>query len=84
MCSHLISEFVDIAISPITVSLYVCSKAVNVNHIRSRWIDTAFWDALFCGILVVIMVLWRPSKNNQRYAFTPLLDDSEDENDEGL
>ena len=24
------------------------------------------------------MVLWRPSKNNQRYAFTPLLDREED------
>ena len=24
------------------------------------------------------MVLWRPSKNNQRYAFTPLLDRDED------
>ena len=28
------------------------------------------------------MFLWRPSQNNQRYAFTPLLDDSEDENEE--
>jgi hypothetical protein len=28
------------------------------------------------------MVLWGPSQNNQRYAFTPLLDDSEDDNDE--
>jgi hypothetical protein len=29
----------------------------------------------------MIMILWRPSQNNQRYAFTPLLDESEDEND---
>ena len=29
-------------------------------------------------ILLVIMVLWRPSQNNQRYAFTPLLDGEED------
>ncbi|MFH4978586.1 hypothetical protein AB6A40_005295 [Gnathostoma spinigerum] len=49
---------------------------------KEYWIDTAFWHVLFCVILVVIMILWRPSKNNQRYAFTPLLDDSEDENDE--
>lgn len=33
--------------------------------------------------MVVIMILWRPSRNNQRYAFIPLLDDSEDENDDG-
>ncbi|GLD66594.1 transmembrane protein 87B isoform X1 [Lates japonicus] len=25
------------------------------------------------------MFLWRPSANNQRYAFTPLIDDSDDE-----
>lgn len=30
------------------------------------------------------MYLWRPAVNNQRYAFTPLLDDSEDENDDEL
>ena len=30
---------------------------------------------------MVIMVLWRPTNNNQRYAFTPLLD-SGDETDE--
>jgi len=30
------------------------------------------------------MFLWRPSQNNQRYAFTPLLDNSEDENEEDI
>jgi hypothetical protein len=29
------------------------------------------------------MVLWRPTNNNQRYAFTPLLDNPEDEDDDG-
>lgn len=46
------------------------------------WVDTAFWHVFFCIILVMIMVLWRPSQNNQRYAFTPLLDNSEDDNDD--
>lgn len=27
------------------------------------------------------MILWRPTNNNQRYAFTPLLDNPEDEDD---
>ncbi|EFO18431.2 hypothetical protein LOAG_10063 [Loa loa] len=49
---------------------------------KEYWVDTAFWHIQFCCILVVIMILWRPSCNNQRYAFTPLLDDSEDENDD--
>ncbi|XP_028844389.1 transmembrane protein 87A isoform X1 [Denticeps clupeoides] len=43
------------------------------------WVDDAFWRFLFSIILLVIMFLWRPSANNQRYAFTPLMDDSDDE-----
>ncbi|XP_049712410.1 transmembrane protein 87B isoform X1 [Elephas maximus indicus] len=47
-----------------------------------RWVDEAFWSFLFSLILVVIMFLWRPSANNQRYAFMPLIDDSDDEIEE--
>ncbi|XP_038599208.1 transmembrane protein 87B isoform X2 [Tachyglossus aculeatus] len=46
------------------------------------WVDDAFWRFLFSVILLVIMFLWRPSANNQRYAFTPLIDDSDDEVEE--
>ncbi|CAI4226200.1 unnamed protein product [Auanema sp. JU1783] len=49
---------------------------------KGIWIDVAFWHVLFVSILIAIMFLWRPSQNNQRYAFTPLLDNSEDENDQ--
>ncbi|CAJ0947105.1 unnamed protein product, partial [Mesorhabditis belari] len=51
---------------------------------KELWVDTAFWHVLFCSILVVIVILWRPSQNNQQYAFTPLLDDSEDENEDDV
>lgn len=34
---------------------------------RELWIDDAFWRLLFSIILLVIMFLWRPSANNQRY-----------------
>ncbi|XP_058523607.1 transmembrane protein 87B isoform X2 [Ochotona princeps] len=47
-----------------------------------RWVDDAFWSFLFSLILLVIMFLWRPSANNQRYAFMPLIDDSDDEVEE--
>ncbi|XP_062934082.1 transmembrane protein 87B isoform X3 [Cynocephalus volans] len=47
-----------------------------------RWVDEAFWSFLFSLILLVIMFLWRPSANNQRYAFMPLIDDSDDEIEE--
>uniref|UniRef100_A0A803J925 Transmembrane protein 87B n=1 Tax=Xenopus tropicalis TaxID=8364 RepID=A0A803J925_XENTR len=48
------------------------------------WVDDAYWRFLFFIILLVIMFLWRPSANNQRYAFTPLIDDSDDEVEEFL
>ncbi|KAH8238127.1 hypothetical protein KR038_001469 [Drosophila bunnanda] len=50
---------------------------------RDIWIDTGFWHILFSVLLLVIMILWRPTNNNQRYAFTPLLDAPEDEDEEG-
>ncbi|XP_043236218.1 transmembrane protein 87A-like [Amphibalanus amphitrite] len=50
---------------------------------KNLWADEACWHVLFSIILLVIMLLWRPTNNNQRYAFTPLLDaGDEDEEDE--
>uniref|UniRef100_A0A182KAB2 GOST seven transmembrane domain-containing protein n=1 Tax=Anopheles christyi TaxID=43041 RepID=A0A182KAB2_9DIPT len=49
---------------------------------KELWVDDAFWHVLFSTLLLVIMILWRPTNNNQRYAFTPLLDNPEDEDDE--
>uniref|UniRef100_A0A0K0FJN3 Transmembrane protein 87A (inferred by orthology to a human protein) n=1 Tax=Strongyloides venezuelensis TaxID=75913 RepID=A0A0K0FJN3_STRVS len=49
---------------------------------KELWFDTAFWHLLFCSVLIAIMFLWRPANNNQRFAFTPLLDDSEDDCDD--
>ncbi|XP_078089674.1 transmembrane protein 87A-like isoform X1 [Mustelus asterias] len=46
---------------------------------RERWIDDAFWRLLFSVILLVIMILWRPSANNQRFAFSPLTDEDYDD-----
>ncbi|GCB72483.1 hypothetical protein scyTo_0006328 [Scyliorhinus torazame] len=46
---------------------------------RERWIDDAFWRLLFSFILLVIMILWRPSANNQRFAFSPLTDEDYDD-----
>ncbi|XP_056020595.1 transmembrane protein 87A-like [Ostrea edulis] len=51
---------------------------------RELWVDEAFWHLLFSVILCVIMVLWRPSANNQRYAFSPLLDAADEEEEENL
>lgn len=49
---------------------------------KDLWEDEAFWHILFSLLLLVIMILWRPTNNNQRYAFTPLLDNPEDEDED--
>uniref|UniRef100_A0A8D0GXP3 Transmembrane protein 87A n=1 Tax=Sphenodon punctatus TaxID=8508 RepID=A0A8D0GXP3_SPHPU len=49
---------------------------------QELWIDDAFWRFLFSILLLVIMFLWRPSANNQRYAFVPLVDDGSEEEDQ--
>ncbi|XP_032870341.1 transmembrane protein 87A-like isoform X2 [Amblyraja radiata] len=49
---------------------------------RELWIEDAFWRFLFSILLLVIMFLWRPSANNQRYAYSPLVDDIDEEEEE--
>ncbi|XP_059496994.1 transmembrane protein 87A-like [Stegostoma tigrinum] len=49
---------------------------------RELWIEDAFWRFLFSILLLVIMFLWRPSANNQRYAYSPLVDEIDDEEEE--
>lgn len=55
---------------------------VCLTEWKNLWWDEAFWHLLFSIVLLVIMVLWRPTNNNQRYAFTPLLDASDDEQED--
>ncbi|XP_074811750.1 transmembrane protein 87A isoform X1 [Natator depressus] len=51
---------------------------------QELWVDDAIWRLLFSMILFVIMVLWRPSANNQRFAFSPLSEEDEDEQKEPM
>lgn len=49
---------------------------------KELWLDEGFWHILFSFILFVIIILWRPSNNSQRFAFTPLLDEEVDLDDD--
>lgn len=51
---------------------------------KDLWLEEAYWHILFSALLLVIMVLWRPTNNNQRYAFVPLLETGDDEEEEHL
>ncbi|XP_014724761.1 PREDICTED: transmembrane protein 87A isoform X2 [Sturnus vulgaris] len=46
---------------------------------QELWVDDAIWRLLFSMILFVIMILWRPSANNQRFAFSPLSEEDDDD-----
>jgi hypothetical protein len=48
---------------------------------KNLWVDSAFWHVLFSILLSVIVFLWRPNQNNQKYAFVPLLEADDEEND---
>jgi len=71
-----------VAVGYMMWSIYIHSIQYCLPDWKQLWIDTAFWHIFFCSILIMVMYLWRPAQNNQRYAFTPLLDDSENENDD--
>ncbi|KAM9341077.1 transmembrane protein 87A-like [Symphorus nematophorus] len=46
---------------------------------RDLWVEDAFWRLLFSTILLVIMVLLRPSANSQRFSHSPLIDEDDEE-----
>ncbi|XP_030854191.1 transmembrane protein 87A isoform X2 [Strongylocentrotus purpuratus] len=50
-----------------------------VKNWNEIWVDDAYWHILFCVILVVIMILFRPTANNQRYAYSILSDAVEED-----
>ena len=49
------------------------------------WLRDCFWHFLFCVILVVIMIIWRPSANRNRFAYSLVNDlDQEEEEQESM
>ena len=82
-------HFTNILIVSVIASVAFMIWVIKVHHFnncitdwKEIWIDDAFWHFLFALILLAIMVLWRPTANNQRYAFTPLIDVGEDDDDD--
>ncbi|XP_028156930.1 transmembrane protein 87A isoform X6 [Ostrinia furnacalis] len=82
---HFTNTLIFAVISSVVFMLYSIKSYRVLDCIREWkevWMDEAYWHILFASVLTVIMVLWRPTNNNQRYAFTPLLDNAEDDEDE--
>ncbi|KAI5642725.1 lung seven transmembrane receptor domain-containing protein [Phthorimaea operculella] len=82
---HFTNTLIFAVISSVIFMLYSIKSYRVLNCIiewREVWMDEAYWHMLFACVLAVIMLLWRPTNNNQRYAFTPLLDNIEDDDEE--
>lgn len=81
-------HFKNVLIFGVTMSIAFMIYSIKVHKEtecswKDLWIDVSFWHVLFSILLTVIAFLWRPTKNNQQYAFTPLLgNDGEDEDEE--
>ncbi|KAJ0006831.1 hypothetical protein Pint_29184 [Pistacia integerrima] len=61
---------VIVSVGWICYELYFKSKDVYNEHWQNAWIVPAFWQVLSFSLLCVICVLWAPSQNSMRYAYT--------------
>ena len=53
-----------------------------VKDWQEMWLLEGFWHVLFSFLLLTMMILWRPSANNNRYAYSPLVDLAANEEEE--
>ncbi|XP_023016226.1 transmembrane protein 87A [Leptinotarsa decemlineata] len=88
---NLYRHFTNTLIFSVAASVFFMLYCIKVHHFvdclvvwKDIWIEEAYWHILFSLLLLVIMILWRPTNNNQRYAFVPLLDTGDDEEEEQL
>ncbi|KRT80192.1 hypothetical protein AMK59_7443, partial [Oryctes borbonicus] len=84
-------HFTNTLIFAVFASVIFMLYSIKTHHIvsclklwKDLWIDEAYWHILFSALLLVIMILWRPTNNNQRYAFVPFLEAGDDEEEEQL
>ena len=80
-------HFKNVLIFGVTMSITFMIYSIKIHKEtecawKDLWIDVSFWHVLFSILLTVIAFLWRPTKNNQQYAFAPLLNDSGDGDDD--
>ncbi|XP_031262186.1 transmembrane protein 87A [Pistacia vera] len=61
---------VIVSVGWICYELYFKSKDVYNELWQNAWIVPAFWQVLSFSLLCVICVLWAPSQNSMRYAYT--------------
>ncbi|XP_003385804.1 PREDICTED: transmembrane protein 87A-like [Amphimedon queenslandica] len=53
------------------------------NDWREMWLIECFWHMLFCFMLLIVMIIWRPSANKLRFAYSPVSNGDSDEEEQG-
>lgn len=61
---------VIVSVGWICYELYFKSNDVYNEHWQNAWIIPAFWQVLSFSVLCVICILWAPSYNTMRYAYS--------------
>ena len=49
------------------------------QDLQSLWLKECFWHIIFTVLLIVVMILWRPSSNAVRYVYALVHDADEEE-----
>jgi hypothetical protein len=81
-------HFSNTIIFCVLASIALLLWSIKVHNTRcifdwsELWLEQAMWHILFSVILLVIMVLWRPNANNQRYAYSPMIDGNDSDLEE--
>ncbi|CAF0775268.1 unnamed protein product [Brachionus calyciflorus] len=78
---HFTNTLIFCVISSVIFMIWSLARHRFVDW-KELWLDDGFWHILFSFILLIIIILWRPSNNSQRFAFSPLLDNEEDADDD--
>ncbi|XP_010531880.1 PREDICTED: transmembrane protein 87A-like [Tarenaya hassleriana] len=59
-----------VSVGWICYEIYFKSKDVYNEHWQNAWIIPGFWQLLSFSLLTIICVLWAPSQNSTRYAYS--------------
>jgi len=60
------------------IQIIVLSVSDTDKSWKVQWLWNAFWHLLYVLILSFIVVIWRPTSNNTRYAYTEMNPDGEE------
>eukprot|EP01132_Coremiostelium_polycephalum_P004190 gene4190-5245_t len=56
-------------------TIYTLSKE---TYIKYFWLFDAFWDLSYLLVLLAVCFIWKPTENNQRYAYNEVVDVEEE------